>query len=78
MWQPCAETASSASGGSPQAACSSSPRHPCAGTQVSHVHMDLVGPLPAFSDGHLYLLNIIDRFTRWVEAVCVTWRPARA
>ncbi len=35
----------------------------------SHVHVDLVGPLPASSDGHVYLLTIIDRSTRWFEAV---------
>jgi transposase InsO family protein len=33
------------------------------------VHVDLVGPLPASSDGHVYLLTIIDRSTRWFEAV---------
>ncbi len=30
--------------------------------------MDIVGPLPASSEGYLYLLNVIDRSTRWVEA----------
>jgi hypothetical protein len=29
----------------------------------------LVGPLPASSEGHVYLLTIIDRSTRWFEAV---------
>ncbi len=37
--------------------------------KFSHVHVDLVGPLPASSDGHVYLLTIIDRSTRWFEAV---------
>jgi transposase InsO family protein len=37
--------------------------------KFSHVHVDLVGSLPASSDGHVYLLTIIDRSTRWFEAV---------
>ncbi len=32
-------------------------------------HVDRVGPLPASSEGHLYLLTAIDRSTRWVEAL---------
>ena len=32
------------------------------------VHVDLVGPLPP-SEGHCYLFTIIDRFSRWPEAV---------
>ena len=33
-----------------------------------HVHMDLVGPLPV-SEGYKYCLTLIDRFSRWPEAV---------
>ena len=33
-----------------------------------HVHIDIVGPLP-LSNGCVYLLTCIDRFTRWPEAV---------
>ena len=33
-----------------------------------HVHVDLVGPLPP-SQGYTYLLTIIDRYTRWPEAI---------
>ena len=36
--------------------------------RFAHVHLDLVGPLPA-SGGYNYLLTCVDRFTRWPEAV---------
>ena len=32
------------------------------------LHLDLVGPLPE-SEGHTYLLTIIDRYSRWLEAI---------
>jgi transposase InsO family protein len=37
--------------------------------RFSHVHVDLVGPLPVAADGSTYLLTVIDRTTRWLEAV---------
>ncbi|MBM3938427.1 MAG: DDE-type integrase/transposase/recombinase [Sphingomonadales bacterium] len=37
----------------------------------SHVHVDLVGPLPASTEGHSYLLTIVDRTTRWPEVVAL-------
>lgn len=36
--------------------------------RFSHIHIDLVGPLPLSNDCR-YLLTIIDRFSRWPEAV---------
>ena len=36
--------------------------------RFEHVHVDLVGLLPE-SRGHKYLLTVMDRFTRWPEAV---------
>ena len=36
--------------------------------RFKHIHMDLVGPLPN-SDGFKYCLTMIDRFSRWPEAV---------
>jgi hypothetical protein len=36
--------------------------------RFSHVHVDLVSPLPASEDGWLYIFTIIDRTTRWLEA----------
>ena len=36
--------------------------------RFDHLHVDLVGPLQ-FSSGSTYLLTIVDRWTRWPEAV---------
>ena len=36
--------------------------------RFSHIHVDVVGPLP-LSEGYRYLFTIIDRSTRWPEAV---------
>ena len=44
-----------------------SSRTPPAGRFLS-LHVDLVGPLPP-SEGMTYLFTIIDRFTRWPEAI---------
>ncbi len=37
--------------------------------RFSHVHVDLVGPLPTSAEGHAYLFTVIDRSMRWVEAI---------
>ena len=39
--------------------------------RLQHVHVDIVGPLPA-SKGKRYLLTAIDRFTRWPVAMPLT------
>ena len=36
--------------------------------RFSHINIDIVGPLP-YSSGFTYLLTIIDRNTRWPEAI---------
>jgi transposase InsO family protein len=36
--------------------------------RFSHIHMDLVGPLKP-ADGHTHMLTIVDRATRWPEAL---------
>jgi hypothetical protein len=38
--------------------------------RFSHVHVDLVGPLPPSASGHTYLFTMVDRSTRWPE-VCL-------
>ncbi|KAG8175300.1 hypothetical protein JTE90_008310 [Oedothorax gibbosus] len=38
--------------------------------RFSHVHIDIVGPLPP-SQNNYYCLTMIDRFTRWPEAVAI-------
>ena len=45
----------------------SSPRR-----SFSHIHVDIVGPLPVSSTGCRYLLTIVDRLTIWPEAVPLT------
>ena len=36
--------------------------------RFSALHLDLVGPLPEL-EGFQYLLTIIDRYSRWLEAI---------
>jgi cleavage and polyadenylation specificity factor subunit 1 len=37
--------------------------------RFSHIHVDLVGPLPVSSEGFAYLLTVVDRTSRWFEVV---------
>jgi transposase InsO family protein len=37
--------------------------------RFGHLHVDIVGPLPSSQDGFTHLFTIIDRSTRWAEAV---------
>ena len=42
---------------------------PVPARRFSHVHVDLVGPLPPSARGHTYLFTMVDRMTRWPEVV---------
>jgi cleavage and polyadenylation specificity factor subunit 1 len=37
--------------------------------RFSHIHIDIVGPLPASPDSFSHLLTAVDRSTRWAEAL---------
>jgi hypothetical protein len=51
---------------------------PIPGRRFSHIHLDLVGPLPASREGHTHILTIIDRTMRWLEAIPLQSTSARA
>ena len=40
-----------------------------AGAPMEKVHMDILGPLPKSHRGNLYVLLMVDQFTKWAEAV---------
>ncbi|MBX9657126.1 MAG: DDE-type integrase/transposase/recombinase [Nitrospiraceae bacterium] len=46
--------------------------------RFSHIHVDLVGPLPTSKEGYRYLFTIIDRTSRWLEAVPLAAMDAEA
>ena len=50
---------------------------PVPSRRFSHVHVDLVGPLPA-SEGFTHLFTVIDRTTRWAEAIPLSTTSAPA
>ena len=43
---------------------------------LAHLHVDLVGPLPASREGYTHLFTVVDRTTRWPEAVLMKNTPA--
>lgn len=44
--------------------------------RFSHIHIDIVDNLPPSTEGHRYLFTIIDRTTRYVEAVPLVTKTA--
>jgi transposase InsO family protein len=48
---------------------------PC--QRFSHIHVDLVGPLPVSAEGYSYLFTVIDCSMRWLEAVPLKNMEAR-
>ncbi len=51
----------------------------------SHIHVDLVGPLPVSKEGFTHLFTVVDRSTRWPEAFLymplqqeTAWKPSSA
>ena len=42
---------------------------PVPAARFSHVHVDIVGPLPVSAAGHTHLLTVVDWSTRWPKAV---------
>ena len=51
---------------------------PLPSQRFTHVHVDLVGPLPVSASGQRFLLTAIDRSTRWVRRCrCPTLRRQR-
>jgi transposase InsO family protein len=64
-WRECQDCQQAKAGKRP-----SPPMQPIAVPTIrfSHIHVDLVGPLPPAADGSQYILTAVDRSTRWVEA----------
>jgi transposase InsO family protein len=40
--------------------------------RFSHIHVDFVGPLPTSREGFWYIFTIINRTSRWLEAIPLT------
>ena len=51
---------------------------PVPSQRFTHLHADLVGPLPVSSGGHSQVMTIIDRSTQWVEVLPLSSTTATA
>ncbi len=45
--------------------------------KFAHIHLDLVGPFPVSQEGYTHFLTMVDRATRWAEAVPVSGTSIR-
>jgi transposase InsO family protein len=43
-----------------------------------HIGVDIVGPLPTTRRGNVYILTIVDHFTRWAEAIALEEQTTRS
>ena len=42
-----------------------------AGAPLERVHVDLLGPFPLSDNGNVYVLVVVDQFTKWVECYAI-------
>lgn len=42
-----------------------------AGCVMERIHMDILGPFPRSVKGNVYVLMVVDQFTKWVEAYAI-------
>ena len=54
------------------------PTIPVPSRRFTHVHADLVGPLPVRAGGHILVMTVINRSTCWVEVFPMTSTTATA
>jgi hypothetical protein len=45
--------------------------------RFAHVHVDLVGPFPVSTEGYTHIFTMVDRTTRWAEAIPVPGTTTR-
>ncbi len=47
-----------------------------AGYPMERVHLDFMGPLPRTTNGNVYVLMMVDQFTKWVECIALPSQTA--
>ena len=52
----------------PTGAAQTPMRHVPTGLPMERVAVDVLGPLPLTKDGNLYILVLVEYFTKWAEA----------
>ena len=38
-----------------------------AGAPLDRIHIDILGPIKTSQDGNVYILMLVDQFTKWLE-----------